>query len=273
MHQPPDTTYNFPTTLIEWGEISSVQHGDFNREQAYFRRIENSGQESLYPVRFEGITYEKAMPDGLFVLFLLLLGLFAQSNFFFRSSIINILKAPFNKIEYKRFISERSLILDRLSLNLIIIFLFSASMCILWTLDLLFIPINDIPLWPYMAIASLVLIIIIFVKISLAKIVGTIFNIKSISTEYNSIFMLCIKGIGILLFPIALALPIIPEEYYKWLLYLLAGIGSIYFLTGIIRALDIFSGNIVFSLFMIAYICTFEIIPVLVLSRFIFQTY
>ena len=273
MYQSPDTTYIFPGIPMEWGEISVVPHNANNNKQAYIRKVENSGYETLYPVTFEGIPHEKTIPDGLFLLSLLLLALFAQSCFYFRNSIINIIKAPFSKIEYKRFASERSLIFDRLSLNLIIIFLFSASICILWILDLLLVSGNDIPLWPYMAITSIILIIIIFVKISLTKIIGVIFNIKSISTEYSSIFMLCIKGIGILLFPIALMLPIIPEEYYKWLLYLYAGIGSMYFLTGIIRALGIISGNILFSLFMIAYICMFEIMPVLVLYRFVFQTH
>ena len=271
MHQSPDTTYNFPATLMEWGEISVVPHGVNNHKQAYIRKIENSKYETQYPATFEGVFYEKPIPDGLFLLFLLLLMLFAQSCFFFRNSVITILKAPFSKIEYKKFTGERSLIFDRLSLNLIIIFLATASMCILWILDLLLISTGDIPLWPYMAIASLVLIIIILVKISLAKLIGIVFNIEGISSEYNSIFMLCIKGIGILLFPIVLMFPIIPEEYYKLLLYLLAGIGFIYFLAGIIRTLGIISGNKVFSLFMITYICTFEILPVLALSRYIFS--
>ena len=104
-------------------------------------------------------------------------------------------------------------------------------------------------------------------KYIIHSIVGYIFDASIVAAEYLHHVFVYIKVLGIVLVPIVIAIPYIPEYLTKYAIVLGIIMFGIFFLFRIIRGIQVCS-KINFSIFyLILYLCTLEILPIAVIYK------
>ncbi|MBN2481363.1 MAG: DUF4271 domain-containing protein [Bacteroidales bacterium] len=101
------------------------------------------------------------------------------------------------------------------------------------------------------------------VRIALLHLTGFIFNNRSVFTEYIHHTFIFNKGLGIALFPLILAAFYIPPELTKYVLVAGLAIYLAAFAFKVIRSYKIIKQKDILLYYLILYLCTLEILPLL----------
>ena len=194
--------------------------------------------------------------------------IFAWIKMFYNRNYKNIIKSGINYQYAYKLVKEGNSISFRVNTFLNFVFYLNFAMFIFLSIKLFgYNP--KLQEWKiYLLIFALILIIYTG-KSFVLNILGFIFNNKSAANEYLTNIGIYNKILGVFLFPIIIAIPYIALQFKLPLMYI--GIGIV-ILSLIFRFLRVFqiAFKIKLSIFyMILYLCTLEILPILVIGKMI----
>ena len=106
------------------------------------------------------------------------------------------------------------------------------------------------------------------VRIALLQITGFIFDNRSVFAEYIHHTFIFNKGLGIVLFPLIVMVFYIPSGLVKYLLVAGLIVYLVVFFLKVIRAYKIIIRKDILLFYMILYLCTLEILPLIIGIRF-----
>lgn len=107
-------------------------------------------------------------------------------------------------------------------------------------------------------------------KALIINIFRLIFNDKNLLREYLYEVFLVNKALGLMLFPALLLLTFLNSEYSGITLFIILGVIMLFFIYRTIRGLQIAFSYNVSRLYIILYLCTLEILPLLLIYRVLF---
>ncbi len=206
--------------------------------------------------------------DWITIHLIISLCLIAYVQIYYSKRFRQIMGAFFG-IRYMNMLSkDGNLYRERISIPLVVVYLISFSLLIfLFITQYIYQPVFDLRGLKLFSVIILVVIIAWFIKNLMINFVGNLFKNYLILTDYTHTNFVFNMVIGVLLMPIVIIAVFLPsvEMVYTGVIIWLA----VYFYR-IIR--QIFTGlsYTKFSLFYrILYLCTFEIIPLLVLTKLV----
>jgi hypothetical protein len=100
-------------------------------------------------------------------------------------------------------------------------------------------------------------------RLALLRFTGFVFDIQPLFTNFIHHMSLFNKGLGIILFPLSIAMLFIPASLIKIILFTGITVFIIMFVLKLVRALKIIMWKDVLLFYMILYLCTLEILPLL----------
>lgn len=264
----PPAGQNLPE---EWDSpIVRTVTASYRNEEAYIRRVETDGATLLpYKRLFDGTPRENRYSEGIVLMLFILLALFAQNSYFYRRSFGELLLAPFNKVTIRRIHAERNLIFSRVSGNLLIVFLVTAPLA-LFTSVAWFRGGADMHypvIWPTLLLYFGGVGLWLATKAAFHKFLGFVFLQPAIADHYNFVFFLGIKGIGAALFSLVAAVPLLPTHALIWIIAAMILVVLIYTIALIFQWIQLIEGDGEQQYYLIAYICTFEILPLFVVAK------
>ena len=247
-----DTTFNFRSLVIPGPQFrtSILSPGEFNAKGS-----EITGRPSIIP---------DWIPAVLLFCFLLL----AWNHVFNPKRLLQVIRAPFSRRFINQLVREGNLFNERISFTLGILYLLSFSM-LLFVIDQRFIGINFTGINASFTYPAICIAILVFstAKVTLISIIGSVFKTRDITSNYllNQLIFTIITGPVILTFLVLII-------YLKapFFLYFCLGITSLLFTFRFIRGFLIGMALTKFSyLLLFVYLCTLEILPLLVLLKVI----
>ena len=193
---------------------------------------------------------------------------FAWVKLFFNKNYRTIIKSGYNYNYSVKLFKEANSGSKRVSSFLNFIFILNLSIFIYLFTGYLGL---NTPLSGFKLIGILILVITIIyiVKYLIIKTVGFVFSSDLIASEYISNIWLYNKLLGISLFPVIITLPYINPAMKIPLAYLGVAVILIFFIFRIIRSLQIVFKIKLSIIYWILYLCTLEILPILVLSKIV----
>ncbi len=194
--------------------------------------------------------------------------IFAWIKLFFNKNYRTIIKSGYNYNYSVKLFKEANSGSKRVSSILNLIFILNTSVFIYLFTGYLNI---KLPITDFTLIGFLILSIAIMysIKYLVIKTIGFVFSSDSIASEYLSNIWLFNKLLGISLFPIIITLPYINPSIKTPLAYIGLTIIFIFFIIRIIRSFQIVFKIKLSIIYWILYLCTLEILPVLVLSKIV----
>lgn len=166
-----------------------------------------------------------------------------------------------------RIFNEKNLVFNRFFNILNILFLLSLPAFITLSLDFYGFRIYNFNFWQHYLIFLALHLVIIFIKKSINLFIGSLFRINNIIAEYTFQGNLFLKISGLLIIPIIIIIPYLPEKIVE---FFIIAIVTVLLLLYFIRILRLFSITIRkgFSIFyLILYFCTLEIGPCLIIFK------
>lgn len=166
-----------------------------------------------------------------------------------------------------RIFNEKNLVFNRFFNILNILFFLSLPAFITLSLDFYGFRIYNFNFWQHYLIFLALHLVIIFIKKSINLFIGSLFRISNIIAEYTFQGNLFLKISGLLIIPVIIVIPYMPEKIVE---FSIIAIVTILLLLYFIRILRLFSITIRkgFSIFyLILYFCTLEIGPCLIIFK------
>ena len=166
-----------------------------------------------------------------------------------------------------RIFNEKNLVFNRFFNILNILFLLSLPAFITLSLDFYGFRIYNFNFWQHYLIFLALHLVIIFIKKSINLFIGSLFRINNIIAEYTFQGNLFLKISGLLIIPIIIIIPYLPEKIVE---FFIIAIVTVLLLLYFIRILRLFLITIRkgFSIFyLILYFCTLEIGPCLIIFK------
>jgi len=210
-------------------------------------------------------------PDWIFGVFMFGFILLAWTNFFYLNRMKQIILAPLSKRFINKLIRDGNLFKERILVTLAIIYALSYSLLLFQINELIL----KLPLWNIPGFLVYMLIfgsIVAFwtVKISLIRLLGAIFKTPSTTHYYLLNQLVFAITIGILLLPFLVFIVYLKSVF---ILYITLGICTFIFLFRFLRGFFIGLSLTKFSyLFLFVYLCSLEILPLLMLIKLLMMT-
>jgi hypothetical protein len=215
--------------------------------------------------------FQSYQPDWILGILLLCFAMVAWSQYFYRNRLKQILTAPFLKRYMSILLREGNLFSDRISVPLGLIYFLTVPLLAYETHSLL----NIVPVRLNSFLLFLILCIALGIywiaKYILMKLLGRIFRTYQTTREYllNILVINFITGIALLPF-----LTLIVYLKSPFLLYISLAIFGISFLFRFVRGFLIGISLKKFSyLFLFVYLCSLEILPLIILSKILLTYY
>jgi Domain of unknown function (DUF4271) len=268
----PDT---MPVNKLISHRISSDSTADFKSllspvppsTRSFFRSHQLMTKE-IRPVQFV-----KYQPDWIFVLLLFCFILLAWVQVFYRRRLRQIFAAPFSKRFLSQLVRDGDLISERAALATGIIYLLTTSLFIYQLNQLIFK--QDQPKY-FQGFLFFVLILILLLafwilKVAVMRLLAFIFKTGQTTREYLLNILIFNIITGIFLMPFLIVSIYLKCDIFLWIC---AIIFSLFFLFRLIRGFFIGMTLTKFSwLFLFVYLCSLEILPLLVLLKTILKYY
>jgi len=199
--------------------------------------------------------------------------LFAFIKMQFRAKLKLYSKALTSYQFFNKMYKEQNSLNQRLAFFLSLLFYINTSLIIYYTL-FHFVP-SQIELkgFSHFLVILMSLVVIFFSFTFVNKIIGGIFEIYDILNEYLYSLYYYHRILGISLLPIVVLYPYLPDFVANISIYLAWGTVLFLFILRWFRGLQISFKNRVPFLYMILYLCTLEIIPLMFISKMILRLY
>jgi hypothetical protein len=201
---------------------------------------------------------------GLYILLLILL---AYTRIAFGRFFQPIFQSAFVYNLSVRIYSEKSLVLNRLSgiLNFMFVLTFAAFLT-LW-FDYYGYRLFELGVWQHYVVFLGLLIALFFARKFIHVLLSSIFGIGDILSEYSFHGNLFLKVAGLLILPIVIVLPYIPDYQPENLFVVAALILAVIYLFRILRTFSITIRKGFSIFYLILYLCALEIGPCLVFFK------
>jgi len=227
--------------------------------------------QTLKVTNFQPTQNQKSQPDWIFGVFLLGFILLIWTNFFYFNRLKQIILSPISKRFINQLIRDGNLFKERISVALTIIYVLCFSLLLYETnLLILKIQIGNISGFIVYLIIVGALTIFWIIKIILIHLLGTIFKTSSTTHYYLLNMLIFIIINGIILLPALVGIVYLNSTI---ILYITLIICVLLFIFRFMRGFFIGLTLTKFSyLFLFVYLCTLEIMPVLMLIKLLLMT-
>lgn len=232
-----------------------------------------SWMDNMNKLRAKDNTFQKVaspikMKRPVWVL-LFILGLFASIGlvrFFFFNIFHNILYGFYNDRALTQINKEDSILTSWPYIFLYIIF--SLSLGLFFTIYRGYIlHVVNVDFLLFLK-TSLLIAILFLLKLIIIKIIGVLFQIEKLVREYIVFLYLFYFNSALVLMPLLIFVAFLPASYFNFLLILFVSILSILFIFRFLKIVLTLMGGLRFPIFyLILYLCTLEIAPVLILVK------
>lgn len=183
-------------------------------------------------------------------------------KYFYKKFLSQILHSNYNYQISNRLFNERNIPVQRIYFILNIIFIINLGLFIYQALDYYSISIFDIYGFYLFLIYCGIIILIYSLKYIVYKISGIVFLAEEQFSEYLHNIFIYNKTVGIILFPVIIGIPFIPDNFSSILVNGGIVIICIFYIFSLIRQIKI-SIKINFAMFyIILYFCTIEVLPI-----------
>ncbi len=217
---------------------------------------------------YEGKMIMKTSIDWLPIFILISLFMFSLIKVIFNKYILQVLYSLVNYQASVQLLRDRNVLFRNMAFVLNIIFALNTGLFVYFFIDFFKLgQINQSGLLSFLIYAILILAFY-NIRFIICKTVGYIFLVNETFEEYNHNEKLSNKNIGLLLFPVIILIPYVPVIFKPLILYLGIAIVFIIFILRIIRAFQIIIRKEVSSFYLILYLCTIEILPILFLVKY-----
>lgn len=116
--------------------------------------------------------------------------------------------------------------------------------------------------------ASLIIAVLFILKIMVSRFISFVFNLEKIMREYIAVIYLVYFNSMLVLLPFLLFVVLIPVTYFNFLLIIFVVMVGIVFVYRVLRtSFHLFSETRISISYLILYLCTLEIAPILLLIR------
>ncbi|MBN2612081.1 MAG: DUF4271 domain-containing protein [Bacteroidales bacterium] len=211
--------------------------------------------------------------DWVFWIFIMIAFLFVWIKVFYKKYIYNLFNAVISFYASTRLFNEKNLMITRVSLVLNFIFVLSVSLVLLKISNFY----NKIPETfdkaSFFLIILNVLILYMVLKTLIIKLIGYIFLQGNLVNDYLHNANIYNKILGIVLIPFLFATFYTDPEIAEILLYVMVVIYFLSLVFKIIRGFQIIIKYDIFIFYSILYLCTLEILPLIIGYKFINSLY
>jgi hypothetical protein len=180
----------------------------------------------------------------------------------------NVILSPFSRTSLKTLLNERAV--NKVSVNLLIDFLYSVllSLSEFFVIRNFGVVITGTPVLDFIVLVG-VTFLFIYIRVMLVKFIGSVFNYKISTSVYILNQSICNLLCGMLLVP-ALLLGFYSGLSFTALLYTITAIITVMFLIRVVRGSVIMLSESQFSkIYMLYYMFVIEILPLLVIAKWI----
>lgn len=166
-----------------------------------------------------------------------------------------------------RIFNEKNLVLSRFFNILNILFFISFPAFITLSLDFYGFRIYNFSFWQHYLIFLILHFVIIFLKKSIDLFIGSLFRIRNTIAEYSFQGNLFLKISGLLIIPIIIIMPYMPENIVEFLIFAVVTILLLFYFIRIFRLFSITIRKGFSIFYLILYFCTLEIGPCLIVFK------
>lgn len=253
---------------VEWSQFHKAYIPKFNYQKELVRPLP---YDSLYTVLkgvevvFPGKKIFRSNPDWLVGVLLVIFLLFATVRLIFNKYLGQLMHATINNSTFNRMFRERYFNLLHASFRLDLIFNLTLALFGYQFLSLHKINLGHTKSY-YIYLTCLATIIgYFFAKRFIYYLVGILTESKSEVLEYLFNITVFNRVLGLFLLPITAVIAFIPLTQFEPLIYVGLGIVIIFYLLSLIRGIKIFMKKQFSILYLILYLCTLEILPLLLI--------
>jgi hypothetical protein len=207
-------------------------------------------------------------PDWLIAVIIGSLVILAWLKLFFNKFFDQVIVSMWNFQLGSKFLRDRGIFSRRVGLVLNLNFLLISGLYIY--LALAHFKINPLSLKPFPAYAVYtgILTALLLVRYILTSLTGSIFNRQEYFREYLYHVLVIYKNLGIVLIPVVFCIAYIQENLRIYFIIFALGIIAAAYLFRFIKGFQIIIKKDVLIFYLILYLCTLEIIPVLFYYKF-----
>ena len=217
---------------------------------------------------FDGKVLIKNYTDWLPLVILFSLYIFSFIKVVYNKYIVQVLYSLINYQAAVRLLRDRNVLFRNMAVVLNFVFTINAGLFVYFLID--YFKLGQ--LYSNSLLCFLLYSFLIFIffnlKFIICKIVGYVFSVNDIFEEYTHNEKLSNKNIGLLLFPVIILIPYVPTFMKPVILY--AGLAIIIVLLAFraFRAFQIIIRREVSSFYLILYLCTIEILPLIIMVKY-----
>jgi len=221
--------------------------------------------------RLEPVIFRKYQPDWILGILLVCFILLAWVQVFYRRRLRQILMSPYSKRFLSQLVRDGDLFTERISLALGILYIITTSLFIYQAWVLFFekesvILVNGVLLF---ALINFGVLCFWILKIGLINFLSLVFKTQNTSREYILNILIFNILTGILLLPMLVLAVYLKSVAFLWIC---TSIFSLFFLFRLIRGFLIGISIRKFSyLFLFVYLCSLEILPLVVLLKIVLK--
>jgi hypothetical protein len=254
----PDKTHPEPVKVNDRTRI-------LNRLQDKKFRYEIKSDHEELPL----IEHPPVTTDWMVIIIMISLASLSWIRMFYGKFLTLTIKSTFNFQASEKFYREQNTLTQRVSFILNIVFIINFSLFICQILHINKLQLFDLEEYTGFFIVFLVIAFLISVKYLIYKFIGYLFLINKLLSAYIHHMSVYNKAYGIILFPVIIGIPFLPDQLKKIAYF--AGFLSfiIVYFAQIIRGIKIILYKDISIFYLILYLCTLEILPLLVLYKFI----
>jgi len=234
--------------------------------------------DTLVPSYFDGsyiISHNTRWADPFyhFIVFFIL-GLFAYLAFlkiFFGKYLVQICSAGFNPVLSERLFRDKSALFEKAGFHFSFLFILTGGLFVTFGLPVIF-PLSP-PMIARLAISMAVIFIYLVFRFLSIKITGFLLNKSHEFDEYAHLTFIYYKTLGVVFLPLIFLLIFLSSPVKIYLVYLGIAIVGIMFILMIFRGLLLLLQKKILLFYTILYICTIEILPLLIAGKYLMRSY
>ena len=249
-----------PTSLFISDPTSNTEFSD----KSYKKYISQIDDQKEF---FKGVNIKPAN-DWTIGVVLFSLILLAWIKLFYNKYLSQIFFSIYNyQISFKLF-QARNILLQRVSFWLYLIYILNGGLFIYQVFQ--YYNIHPLELQGFFSflIYSSFFLLLYLAKYTVCNLVVFVFFVQRQFAQYLHNAFLFNKNLGLLLFPVIIGIPYMPEIFTKPLIIIGIGLFILIFFLRIIRGIRIIIKKDVLIFYLILYLCTFEFLPLFLFYKF-----
>ncbi len=226
---------------------------------------DSSSPENIYARNYT----RDAIPDWYFISILLILAVVAWLSIVYAKFINSTWVASYNFQAASKTFKDRGVVQKRFGFGLDLIYLVNASLFI-FVLNRFGFPVLSHLEGPVFVIQAFVaLSLLVFLRITVMRIIGFIFERSELFLEFLYHFFIYNKVIGLVLIPFLLAIPYTHGILQEIIIYTGVSAAIAVYIMRLFRVAVYVFKHVVLIFYLILYLCILEILPVLVIIKLV----